>query len=364
MKTQRITMILQPVTQYACRLQNSLDGRQPGWFCYGFVVLALWGLAAANACGGDEGTSKAAAGAAQSAEAESDAGSDADIRASIRQLDANRFSKRQDAGRRLKERGMEAIAALRDVAESGSREASSRALRILKEHFSSGEGKLKAAAKAALEKLADSDKALVARTATEILRPEPEEAQRQGNALGQRQIQVQLRLGGAARRVQIQNVNGVKNIEVKENNRTIEIEDHPQKGIKVEITEKKDGKDVKQRIEAKNAAELKKKNPEAHKLYQKYGQGGGARIQANVQAIQIPARIQKALGRPRAAEARRANGEGLAESLDAIADEMEKTQKLLEQLKSNPQNGDMLRRAIEQLKKTRGRLKETRKQTE
>ncbi|MFW6169929.1 MAG: hypothetical protein ACODAD_05520, partial [Planctomycetota bacterium] len=290
--------------------------------------------------------------------------SDTGISTWIRQLDANRFSKRQDAGRLLKEKGIEAVAALREAAESGSREASSRALRILNEHFSGGDGKLKTAAKAAMEKLTESDRASVARKATEILHPEPKEPQGQRNALGQAQLQVRVRRGDAPRRVQIQNINGVKNIEVQEKDRTVKIENHPENGIKVEITENKNGKHVKQKVEAKNAAELKKKDPEAHKLYKEYGEGGGVRIQAKVQAMQIPARIQNALGRAQAAGSRRAKPGTLAESLEEMADQMEKTKKLLEQFKSNPRNEDVLSRAIEQLEKTRQQLAETRQQTE
>lgn len=364
MTTRQMITAPRPVGKRGRRVQDSVDGGQSGWFCYGFAVLALCGLAGASAWGGEDGILKPVAVAAQSAEAASDSVSDTEISTWIRQLDANRFSKRQDAGRLLKEKGIEAVAALREAAESGSREASSRALRILNEHFSGGDGKLKTAAKAAIEKLTESERASVARKATGILHPEPKAPRRPKNALGQAQIQVRVRRGNAPRRVQIQNINGVKNIEVQEKDRTVKIENHPENGIKVEITEKKNGKNVKQKVEAKNAAELKKKNPEAHKLYKEHGEGWGVRIHANVQAMQVPARIQKAFGRAQAAGTRRAKPRPLAESLEEMADQMEKTKKLLEQFKSNPRNEDVLSRAIEQLEKTRKLLAETREHTE
>ncbi len=56
--------------------------------------------------------------------------------------------------------------------------------------------------------------------------------------------------------------NGVKETEVEENDQKIKIHDDPKQGISVEITkEEKDGKDVTEKFEAKNAEELKKEAP-------------------------------------------------------------------------------------------------------
>lgn len=86
--------------------------------------------------------------------------------------------------------------------------------------------------------------------------------------------------------MQMKTNNGVKEIEAEENGRKVKITDDPAEGIKMEVTEKKDGKEATQKYAAKDAAELKTKHPEAHKLYEEYSQGG-ANIQ--IQGFAIPA---------------------------------------------------------------------------
>ena len=76
----------------------------------------------------------------------------------------------------------------------------------------------------------------------------------------------------SSQQLQIRNVNGVKDIEVTGNGRKITIHDDPKQGIKIEITDAQDGKPVTRTFQAKNAEELQKKSPEAHKLYKKYSQ--------------------------------------------------------------------------------------------
>ena len=82
----------------------------------------------------------------------------------------------------------------------------------------------------------------------------------------------------------MRNVNGIKDIEVTEKDRKVKIHVDPNQGIKVEIMETKEGKPVTRAFKAKNADELKKKSPEAHKLYEKYAKGGAGNIQlGNIQ---------------------------------------------------------------------------------
>ena len=76
----------------------------------------------------------------------------------------------------------------------------------------------------------------------------------------------------SSQQLQIRNVNGVKDIEVTGNGRKITIHDDPKQGIKIEITDAQDGKPVTRTFQAKNAEELQKKSPEAHKLYKKHSQ--------------------------------------------------------------------------------------------
>ena len=141
------------------------------------------------------------------------------------------------------------------------------------------------AAKTAIKKLSESDHQPISRLAKEVLEPKPQPVPQQGIQFGPAQIQVQFQVGGG-QRVQVKSVNGVKDIEAHENGRTVKIHDDPKQGITVEVTEKKDGKDVTKKYQAKDAAELKKKHPAAHKLYEKYDQQGRG---MQIQAFQVPA---------------------------------------------------------------------------
>jgi len=287
------------------------------------------------------------------------AAAEPDIATLIQDLDANRFSKRQDASRKLKDLGQPAIAALTEAALGASREASSRSFEILKDHFASGDDKLKEAAKAALQKLSASDKAPIAHKAKDVLDPKPPQPAQPMNPFGRAQIQMNFRIGGA-QRVQMKEVNGVKDIDIKEQDRSIKIHEDPNKGITVEITEKKDGKDVKQKYEAKDAAELKKKHPEAHKLYEKYNKGGAIQIRGiQVQGMQMNP-LQRGIQVP---GRRLIDAKPIAQQLEKISAQVEEAHKLLEQLKSNPQETESLPKAIEQLEKAKKELQEARAKT-
>ena len=77
--------------------------------------------------------------------------------------------------------------------------------------------------------------------------------------------------GGAMRTMSVKNVNGVKEITATEDGKTVKIQDDPAQGIKIELTEKQNGKEVTKKYEAKNVEELKKKQPAGYELYKKYG---------------------------------------------------------------------------------------------
>ena len=78
-----------------------------------------------------------------------------------------------------------------------------------------------------------------------------------------------------ANRIRVKNVNGVMTVEVEERDQKVEIVQDPQQGIRMEVTKQKDGQQVTEKYAAKDAAELKKKHPEAYKLYEKYAKVGG-----------------------------------------------------------------------------------------
>jgi len=263
------------------------------------VAVAVFWTAAVRA---DE-TSAAAAAAAEKAAAGEELSPEA-ISKLVKQLDANSFAQRQEASKKLFAAGSSAIPALEKAAQGDSREVTTRSIDILKKHVDKGDDETKAAAKAALEALAKCETPAVARRAQEALKPKPKPgdvAPGQGLPIMpglppqvQRQIQIQVMGGAGVKRVNARNVNGVKDIDVKENGRKIKIHDDPNQGITVEVTEKKDGKDKTSKYEAKNADELKKKHPEAYKIYKEYAEGQGGQIQ-----IQMPPmRIQGMPGGP------------------------------------------------------------------
>lgn len=230
---------------------------------------------------------------AEAAPAKSTSESTADL---IRQLDADKFGERQAASQKLAEAGRSAIAPLAEVARTGSREAGGRAVEILKKHLQSKDEATRQEARAALEKLAALDDARVAGAAKNALQPAEQAAPGAVPGLppgiqingGQIQIQVQAIAGGVAgRKMQMQNVNGVKTIKVEENGRKVQIVDDPQNGIKMEVTEKVDGKEQTKKYEAKDADDLQKKHPDAHKIYEASTKPAAVQIQINGGAIPV-----------------------------------------------------------------------------
>ncbi len=212
---------------------------------------------------------------AQSDVAQAKAASAEEIDKLMEQLDANRFSERQAAQQRLAEIGKAALPAIEKGTQHVSREVAVRSLDILKGLFQGGDDATKAAAKETLERLAKNNDGTLAKRAGEILSPpKPAPQVPPGivpGRIGGAQIQIQV-VGGAGGNIKrsMKDVNGVKEIEAEENGKKVKITDDPAKGIKLEVTETKDGKETTQKYEAKDAAELKAKHPEAHKLYEEY----------------------------------------------------------------------------------------------
>lgn len=209
------------------------------------------------------------------------AADDGEIPRLIRQLDADEFAERQAATQKLQELGKAALPALEEATVGDSREASTRAFEILKTHLDKGVGDVKEAAKEALGRIAKGNNPAAAKRADEMLKPAPtpktDPAAPVAPALRIAGVPLRIAVAGAgAKRVTTKSVNGVKDIDVEEGERKIKIHDDPAKGIEVEVTEKKDGKDATEKYEAKNADELKTKHPEAHKLYEQYKDGGAA----------------------------------------------------------------------------------------
>jgi hypothetical protein len=210
----------------------------------------------------------------------------------IQQLDSDRFADRNEASRRLDEAGKDAVPALVEAALGTSREATLRAIEILRKHSQEGDETSKKAAREALQKIAASDHAAAARRAKDVLDPpKPVETAPppvpivQGWPIGGQQVQVQIQLNAGAgnqqRRIQI--TNGVKQIEATENDLKVKITEDAAGGVQMEVTRRKDGKETTEKYSAKSRDELKKNQPEAYRLYDKYAQQQNARIQ--IQAV-------------------------------------------------------------------------------
>jgi hypothetical protein len=205
----------------------------------------------------------------------------------IPQLDNVEFSERQAASQELLEAGKAVFPQLEKAAQEGSREASGRALDILKTHYARGDDETKQAAQAALERLAKSHNAGAAQRAHEILNPpKPEE-----NAFNGRfgavpiirganiQIQVAGNVAGARRMSTRRDANGKVEIEAEENGKKTKIVKQPDGSIEMEITETVNGKETTKKHSAKNYDELKMKDAEAAKIYDQYNAGGVGNLQ-------------------------------------------------------------------------------------
>lgn len=286
----------------------------------------------------------------------------ADFDALVKQLDADQFSDRQIASEKLLEAGADAIEVLRKAAAGDSREARTRALEILRKHFEGDIDSLQTAAQEALKKLAEGDQPAAARLAKQILEPKPAgQAPGQGGLqIGPAQIQIQVQaVGGRNGNVRTRIVNGVKQIDAEENGRKVKIVDDPQNGIKMEITEKKNGKETTRKIEAKDADDLKKKDAEAHKIYEKYSKNAGG-IQINGIQLQpgraIPLQLRRAAIRP----LQRINKiRDATEQIDKAAKDLDEA---VEQLKKAIENDqarlDEVKRALERLEQVKKQVQE------
>lgn len=275
-----------------------------------------------------------------------------DVQQLIRDLDSDKFAVRRDASQMLQDMGKGAFPALVEATKLGSREVTSRALAILKHHFKNGDDDTKAAAEAALQQLAKSDDTSIARRAKEAIKPEdkPQDPFSRPQIFPNRiRIRVQA-IQGNRRQVKVAIGNGVKEVEVEENDRKIKIVEDPN-GIKLDVTEKKDGKEVTKKYEAKNADDLKKKHPEAHKIYQQYQQNnGGIQIQARAGGVKVLP------GNNQAVPQLQPNRVAGIDNLDKIIE------KYRQKAAQGGNSADHYRRVVERLEKHKARLEEIQKQ--
>ena len=187
--------------------------------------------------------------------------------------------------------------ALEEAIQAKNLEASSRAFEIVLRHFQKGSEENKAAAQAVLQRLAAGND-LVARKAKETLEKPKTSPMDEMNALnGRIRILGGGRViirgdggllpgpagaaipvgGGVFKSVSVSIANGIKSVTTQDGERTVKLKELADKTITGEITQKKEGKDTTDKIEAKSAEELKEKFPEAFKVYeQHFGKKEGA----------------------------------------------------------------------------------------
>ncbi len=255
-------------------------------------------LVAAMACAGLGCAGIAQAAEDSAAETPADA---AEMAVLVEQLDSDSFAERQAASGKLSRIGRPAIAALAKAAVGDSLEVTARAIDILRSMLKSDDEPTQKAARAALEELAKGDQTAAAGRAARALKSPEELLPPAGMLPPGVQIvpgaAIQIAMGGVGvRKISVRTVNGVKTIEAEEGDQKVKIVDDPNQGIKMEVASKKDGKDVTETFEAKNAEELKKKHPDAYHIYGKYNQMGGMgriavqmQIGGNMQPVPVPA---------------------------------------------------------------------------
>ncbi len=220
----------------------------------------------------------------------------------IEQLESNRFAIRNRAMQELQRSGLAVIDEVEAIASSGSTEAADRAFEVLKRHHQSSDNALQIAAKEKLKRIAETPDHPKAKQAAEVLDPAPKNSANRPNFRpfpnilpGNMQIQIQQQMrAGNGKTTRVRIVNGKKDVTVEENGTKIQVTEDAN-GIKVERTDAKGKKEKKQ---YKDLDELKKKDPEARKVFDEAGVAGN-RIQLQIRGRQLGG-IPNVPGAPRA----------------------------------------------------------------
>lgn len=296
-----------------------------------------------------------------------------DLQDMAKNLSAPEFATRQKASKGLTEAGIEAMPVLKDAATGTSREASIRAIEILQAHLQGADAKLKEAAEKTLKEISESDNAVAAKRAQKSLEAVKQaNANQANNPFGNRiagNVQIRIVGGQGAQRIQIQNNNGAKKIQVEEDGKKIKIETEAGGKIKMEITEKKDGKETTKKFEAKNADDLKKQDAEAHKIFEKYNKQNNIQIQG-IRGIQIgPGGIQgvpqivppQKIRRMIPKIIRPEQGKEIVDKLKKTQSDLEAAKEKLKKAAEQAADKEGLQKAIDGLQEANDRLEELKK---
>jgi hypothetical protein len=265
----------------------------------------------------------------------------------IKQLESAEFAERQEASRKLAEAGREAFDELESAATEGSREVVSRAIEILRRHHEAGEGTTSDAASEALKRLAEGSHPSAAKQAREALDPPKEpEGIPLNAALPAVRPAIRLQIGaiqraglpaGNVRRTHVKSINGKREIEVQEGEKTTKVKELDGDALEAEITEKVNGKETTRKIAAKNLDDLKKQDEAAAKIYEQHAGRGAALPRALApRAGAVPGAIPADLGKR----------------------QLEQIDKMIEQMKQQQAGNPALPRLIESLERHREQIKQ------
>jgi hypothetical protein len=225
----------------------------------------------------------------------------ADVEQLLKQLDADAFDQREAASQALREAGIANLPDLEKTIAGESLEAASRAYDIVVYFYEKGNATDKAAATEVLKRVVAGKSSSAMRAKQLLEKPLPTTTSDQlpdrvriraadGFRIMPDGIHIEaLAVGGknVQQSVSVSFRNDEKTLKFSNNDQKIELTESADKSIKGQITQKKDDKDTTEKIEVKDAEELKEKFPAAHKIYEQYilKKGGAGGIEFRVDGI-------------------------------------------------------------------------------
>ena len=190
----------------------------------------------------------------------------------VARLDHDEYQVRKSAAEALFRRGAEAVEALEQAALQGSLETTHQAVLVLERLYRQGQAEARKAAAEALRRLATGKHPPAARRARLIVSMPYKAQQRAAQArrvlrFAPGGIQVQIKRGGGKNeRIMVKKQKGQLEIRRTRGNEEVRLTEDAQ-GIKLQVTKTQNGKKQTKTYQAKSLEELKKKHPDAYKLY-------------------------------------------------------------------------------------------------
>ncbi|MGB2819615.1 MAG: hypothetical protein WBF17_01435 [Phycisphaerae bacterium] len=210
----------------------------------------------------------------------------------VRNLNAVSAAVRDQATKELVKAGKPAIDPVARAAKGDSLEVTVRGISVLKALLSSDDEATRRSARAALEALAADTKHEAGKQDKEVLDQTAAEREDAGALMLDRligNIQITAVANAGPMRMSVRSIDGRSEIDVSENGRDIRIIEDKD-GIVMKVTEKAEGneKPKSKEYKAANAAQLKRKHPEAYKLYVKYAKQNARGVVINLGGLGQP----------------------------------------------------------------------------